>query len=186
MEYRRLGRTNLMVSAIGFGGARLDEHPEQATATVRRAREWGVFRSIFGDYASTPWQAALFGLLLHPAVTSVLSGMSLPEIADENCAVGDLLETLPESERAGLRQQVDALGIGPCRSCGRCAPYTQGIPVNRIMTYRDAEIRFGIAAARKAYESFRDRVLAADSFPGADAVCPEGFDVLAEVKRAFV
>ena len=37
MEIRKLGRTNLQVSAIGFGGARLDEHPEQAVATVHRA-----------------------------------------------------------------------------------------------------------------------------------------------------
>ncbi len=42
MEMRKLGRTNLQVSAIGFGGARLNEHPDQAVATVHKALEHGV------------------------------------------------------------------------------------------------------------------------------------------------
>lgn len=42
MEIRKLGRTNLQVSAIGFGSARLDEYPEQAVATVHRALDYGV------------------------------------------------------------------------------------------------------------------------------------------------
>ena len=42
METRPLGRTGLQVSTIGFGGARLDEHPEQAMETVHRALDLGV------------------------------------------------------------------------------------------------------------------------------------------------
>ena len=42
MEMRKLGKTNLQVSAIGFGGARLNEHPDQAVATVHKALDHGV------------------------------------------------------------------------------------------------------------------------------------------------
>ncbi len=42
MEMRKLGKTNLQVSAIGFGGARLNEHPGQAVATVHKALDHGV------------------------------------------------------------------------------------------------------------------------------------------------
>ena len=41
MEMRKLGKTNLQVSAIGFGGARLNEHPDQAVATVHKALDHG-------------------------------------------------------------------------------------------------------------------------------------------------
>ncbi|MBI4553241.1 MAG: aldo/keto reductase [Candidatus Latescibacteria bacterium] len=155
------------------------------TADGLLTREWGVFRPMFEPYVATPCQAALLYLLLYPEVTCVLSGMSTPDIADENCAVGSIVASIPVPVRADLLRQVDALGLGPCRSCGRCAPYTHGIPVPQIMTYHDAERRFGIQAARQRYESYRDQVMACSSFEGADAVCPEGFDVLAEVKRAY-
>ena len=153
------------------------------TANGLLAQEWGVFKTIFGPYVATPYQASMLGLLLHPEVTSVLSGMSLPEMADENCEVGHIIERISDQERATLRRQVDALGVGSCRSCGRCAPFTQGVPVAQIMTYHDAAHRFGIASARHHYESYCDQVLAAKSFEGADDVCPEGFDVFAEVKK---
>ena len=53
------------------------------------------------------------------------------------------------------------------------------------MTYNDAVHRFGIQAALPWYEKFREQVLAYDTFDGADVVCPEGFDVLAEVKEVY-
>lgn len=155
------------------------------TADGLVTRDVGVFQPLFDPYVSTPCQAALLALLLYPQVTSVLSGMSLPGIADENCEVGVILEKMTPEERLALRQEVDAIGVGPCRSCGRCAPYTKGVPVPQIMTYHDTATRYGIAGARERYEGHRDQVLATESFEGADAVCPEGFDVLATVKRVF-
>lgn len=155
------------------------------TADGLITRDVGVFGPIFAPYVSTPCQAALLALLLYPQVTSVLSGMSLPEIADENCRVGDIIEHMTPKERAGLRERVEAVGVGPCRSCGRCAPYTHGVPVPQIMTYHDAATRYGVEKARSRYENFREQTLACTSFEGADAVCPEGLDVLAEVKKVF-
>tara|TARA_B100000745_G_scaffold299348_1_gene249987 strand:+ start:1855 stop:2043 length:189 start_codon:yes stop_codon:yes gene_type:complete len=55
----------------------------------------------------------------------------------------------------------------------------------QIMTYNDAVHRFGIQAALPWYEKFREQVLVYDTFDGADVVCPEGFDVLAEVKEVY-
>ena len=115
----------------------------------------------------------------------VLSGMSTVEIADENCAVGNILESITIDRRVALRKQVEALGLGPCRNCGRCAPYTPGISVPQIMIYHDAERRFGIQGARPKYESCRDGVMACESFEGADAVCPAGLNVLASVKDVY-
>lgn len=155
------------------------------TADGLLTRNVGAFQPIFDGYVSTPCQAALYALLLHREVSSVLSGMSTPAIADENCAVGRFIAATPKLKRAELRRRVAALGIGPCRSCGRCAPYTGGIPVPQIMTYHDAERRFGLPYARKRYEGYRDQVMACAAFEGADAVCPEGFDVLAEVRRCY-
>ena len=153
------------------------------TANGLLAQEWGVFKSIFASHVTTPYQASLLGLLLHSEVTTVLSGMSLPKFADENCEVGDIIEKLSNEERALLRQQVEDLGVGPCQSCARCAPYSQGIPVAQILTYHDAEHRFGIKSARQQYQGYRDQILTAHSFEGADEVCPEGFDVLSELKK---
>lgn len=155
------------------------------TADGLLTREWGVFRPIFEPYVTTPCQAALLYLLLYREVTCVLSGMSTPEIAHENCAVGTAVASIPEAMRAALIRRVDAFGLGPCRSCGRCAPYTHGIPVPQIMIYHDAERRFGIQGARPKYESCRDGVMACESFEGADAVCPAGLNVLAAVKDVY-
>ena len=149
------------------------------------ARDIGVFADIFGKYIETPCQGALMGPLLHPAATSVLSGMSTPEIADENCAVGKRLSNISGDELDSLWKAIDELGIGPCRSCGRCAPWTGGISVPQIMTYHDAWSRFRIEAAKENLEDYRQQVAGASSFEGADGVCPEGFDVLKEVKRRF-
>ena len=111
--------------------------------------------------------------------------MSTSAIADENCAVGTILAGLSEAERDQLRYKIQDVGIGPCRSCGRCAPYTQGIPVPQIMTFHDTAQRFGIQAAHQRYEDHKVQVMACTDFEGANAVCPEGFDVLAEVKKVF-
>jgi hypothetical protein len=53
------------------------------------------------------------------------------------------------------------------------------------MTYYDSVHRFGIQGAREQYETYREQVMACPSFNGADAVCPEGFDVLAEVRKTL-
>jgi predicted aldo/keto reductase-like oxidoreductase len=155
------------------------------TADGILTRDIGIFQSILDPYISTPCQGALLALLLYPAVTSVLSGMSTSAIADENCAVGTILAGLSEAERDQLRHKIQDVGIGPCRSCGRCAPYTQGIPVPQIMTFHDTAQRFGIQAAHQRYEGHKVQVMACTDFEGANAVCPEGFDVLAEVKKVF-
>lgn len=43
MRYRRLGRTNLQVSELGYGAARgASENPQQFIATVHAAIEAGV------------------------------------------------------------------------------------------------------------------------------------------------
>jgi hypothetical protein len=43
MQYRRLGRSNLMVSVVGFGTCQLRRVPEQqALDTLRRGFELGV------------------------------------------------------------------------------------------------------------------------------------------------
>lgn len=43
MNYRRLGRTGLMVSEVGFGGEWLERHPEEdSVALIRHARAKGV------------------------------------------------------------------------------------------------------------------------------------------------
>ncbi|HIC01778.1 TPA: aldo/keto reductase [Candidatus Poribacteria bacterium] len=145
----------------------------------------GVFYDILDSYIATSYQGALLAPLLHPAVSCVLSGMSTPAFADENCALGSMIENISKPERHRLWDSIQAVGIGPCRSCGRCAPYTQDIPVRQIMTYHDAVNRFGVQSAFPWYEEFREQVLACDTFKGADAVCPEEFDVLAEVKKVY-
>ena len=145
----------------------------------------GIFYNILGSYITTPYQGALLFSLLHPAVSCVLSGMSTQAFADENCALGSIIENISGLKRRQLWDNIQAVGIGPCRSCGRCAPYTQGIPVRQILTYYDAVHRFGIQAASPWYEKFREQVLACDTFKEADVVCPEGFNVLAEVKKVY-
>ena len=145
----------------------------------------GIFYNILGSYITTPYQGALLFPLLNPAVSCVLSGMSTQAFADENCALGSIIENISELERRQFWDSIQAVGIGPCRSCGRCAPYTRGVPVRQIMTYYDAVHRFGIQAALPWYEKFREQVLAYDTFEEADVVCPEGFDVLAEVKKVY-
>ncbi len=45
MKYRRLGRTGLMVSEVGFGGEWLERHPvEESVQTIRYAGEQGINR----------------------------------------------------------------------------------------------------------------------------------------------
>ena len=43
MQYKRLGKTNLMVSEIGFGGEWLERHPEEESVElVRYAHAQGI------------------------------------------------------------------------------------------------------------------------------------------------
>jgi len=55
MKYRRLGKTNLLVSAIGFGAIKLPEvSAEQAKAAINRALDLGVnFIDTARDYADS-------------------------------------------------------------------------------------------------------------------------------------
>jgi len=53
MEYRRLGKTNLMVSEIGFGGEWLERHNyEECKAVIDRAEELGI--NILDCWMSSP------------------------------------------------------------------------------------------------------------------------------------
>ncbi len=53
MEYRRLGKTNLMVSEIGFGGEWLERHNyEECKAAIDRAEELGI--NILDCWMSAP------------------------------------------------------------------------------------------------------------------------------------
>ncbi|MBI4531087.1 MAG: aldo/keto reductase [Candidatus Latescibacteria bacterium] len=142
------------------------------------AKEWGVFRPIFERYARTPGQAALLYLLAHEGVHTVLSGMSTPQVASENVEAGEGIARLSHEERRRVIDDVAALGLGPCRSCGICHPYTHGIPVARIMMFYDMAERFGIAGAKEQYRAYRESVLACDDLSEADRVCPQRFDVL--------
>ena len=47
--------------------------------------------------------------------------MSTQAFADENCALGSIIENISELERRQFWDGIQAVGIGPCRSCGRCA-----------------------------------------------------------------
>ena len=43
MNYRRLGKTGLMVSEIGLGGEWLERHDyKECKAVIDRAEEWGI------------------------------------------------------------------------------------------------------------------------------------------------
>jgi uncharacterized protein len=155
------------------------------TANGLLTTDIGAFWNVFSPHVQTPCQGALLGPLLQPAVTSVLSGMSTPEMADENCAVGTILADLSAADLNRLWEEIVSLGIGSCRSCGRCGPFTGGVPVAQILTYWDAYKRFGIEGARAQFEAYRQQALSASSFKGADAVCPAEMNVLEEVQRVF-
>jgi aryl-alcohol dehydrogenase-like predicted oxidoreductase len=149
------------------------------------AREWGVFRPIFGRHARTPGQAALLYLLAHEGVHTVLSGMSTPQVASENVEAGEVVTQLSCEERRRMIDDVAALGLGPCRSCGLCHPYSRGIPVARIMLFHDMAERFGITGAKEQYTSYRESVLACDDLSEADRVCPQQFNILKMLREVY-
>ena len=63
MNYRRLGKTGLMVSEIGFGGEWLERHPyEECEAVLRRAEELGI--NILDCWMSNPEVRANIGRAL--------------------------------------------------------------------------------------------------------------------------
>jgi predicted aldo/keto reductase-like oxidoreductase len=149
------------------------------------ALEWGVFRPIFGKYTRTPGQASLLYILAHPGVSCVLSGMSSVAIAEENIEVGEVIAHLSVEKRQRLIDEVEALGLGPCRSCGKCLPYAKGIPVVQVMLFHDLATRFGITKAKERYEGCREQVMACDDLSEADRVCPQGFDVLKKLREVY-
>ena len=60
MQYRRLGKTNLMVSEIGFGGEWLERHPEEESiALIRYAHEKGI--NIIDCWMSDPKPRSIIG-----------------------------------------------------------------------------------------------------------------------------
>ena len=148
-------------------------------------QEWGVLKEILGPYADTPGQAALLYILSHDGVSAVLSGMSTPQMAEENVAVGHIIEKLSSAERRDIVEKVEALGLGPCRSCALCHPYSNGIPVQKIMFGYDCHTRFGYEWAKEEYESYREQVESCEDLKACDEVCPYSFDVLKMLKDVY-
>ena len=64
MKYRRLGRTDLMVSEVGFGGEWLERHPvEESVQTIRYAGEQGI--NIIDCWMPDPKSRDIIGNAIH-------------------------------------------------------------------------------------------------------------------------
>ncbi len=63
MQYRRLGKTNLMVSEVGFGGEWLERHPEkESVALLKYAHKFGV--NIVDCWMPDPKSRGIIGKVL--------------------------------------------------------------------------------------------------------------------------
>ena len=65
MKYRRLGKTNLEVSEIGFGGEWLERHPEEdGIALIRHAGDLGI--NIIDCWMADPKSRDIIGRAIAP------------------------------------------------------------------------------------------------------------------------
>ena len=144
-------------------------------------REWGVFHPIFKEFVDTPGQATLLYIIAHPGVDMVLSRVSSPARALENCRAGDVIEQLSTEQRAGLLEAVDALGLGPFRQREDCPDSPIGPSFRTGMIYYDMYTRFGYSGARPQAEGLARQLHEADDFQWPDDVR----EIVEEVKRAF-
>lgn len=109
-----------------------------------------------GRPARTPADWGLSWVWDHPQVTMLLSGMTSPEMIDQNADVAEraLPGSLLPAERAAIRQVVDVFNQFnrvPCTACGYCMPCPQGIDIPSQFAAYNASYAHGMISGMMQY-----------------------------------
>ncbi|OGV71802.1 MAG: hypothetical protein A3K19_08515 [Lentisphaerae bacterium RIFOXYB12_FULL_65_16] len=142
-------------------------------------REWGVFYADFEGLVHTPGQATLLALLCHPQIDCVLTRLSSPERAEENCFAGRRVAAMTPAQKRTVRRRVEARGAVRFLQRDECPPAPPDVAFRHSMIYFDLFTRFGFGGARPVVEQFQQRVAQHPDFPWTQAA-REAID---EVKR---
>jgi len=150
----RLGELNVGVTVMGpVGGGRLG---------VDSAR----INELTGGAAETTPEAALRFVLAHPAVSIALSGMSTPEMLEQNVEIVEK-EPFTRAQIASIDAEVErvrtSMGV-PCTACGYCQPCPYGV---------DIPGNFGIYNEYRIYGLRPHAVAAYAGQSGRAAACTE-------------
>jgi len=151
----RLKELNVGVTVMGpVGGGRLG---------VDSAR----INELTGGAAQTTPEAALRFVLAHPAVCIALSGMSTPEMLEQNVEIITGKEPFTREQIAAIDAEVErvrtSMGV-PCTACGYCQPCPYGV---------DIPGNFGIYNEYRIYGLRPHAVRAYAGQSGRAALCTE-------------
>jgi predicted aldo/keto reductase-like oxidoreductase len=139
-----------------------------------------ALKDMMGKPVASTAELALRFVLSNPNVSAALSGMSTPEMVEENAATASIEEPLTPKERSQIMAALEEkkrLADLYCTGCGYCMPCPNGVDIPRNLELMNYYRLYGLREyARDQYKRLGQRMVEGEPKPAWAVACQECAD----------